>query len=210
MTAPSAAASASHTAPAATGNAPPAAAAAIGGSPTPSTDHQKRFDTLRDYLKHEDALVNHRITWNLTTQGFLFTAFGFCLQKADTNPMLRELAGSLLPIAGCIISLCATSGIFAAHLALANVGRHWRPEDTAYLGLPDIRGGGARSALIVGLLASFGPALLIATIWSVICMRLHGVASRRSIFIGTGGLLALVTILIVWHLWVEKRAKAGK
>jgi hypothetical protein len=29
----------------------------------------------------EDELLNHRITWNLAIQGFLFATYGFSIQK---------------------------------------------------------------------------------------------------------------------------------
>src|SRR5579863_1876399 len=88
-----------------------------------------RFELLRDYLKHEDNLVDHRIKWNLTIQGFLFTAFGFSLGNKGDSALLSELASLLIPIAGCVISLCATCGIFAAHLSLKNLARHWDPKN---------------------------------------------------------------------------------
>ena len=35
---------------------------------------------FRDYIKHEDDLVNHRLTWLLTIHGFLYATCGFTLQ----------------------------------------------------------------------------------------------------------------------------------
>src|SRR5262249_26759673 len=41
-------------------------------------EHYKIF---RDYLQHEDGLINQRLSWNFTIQGFLFATYGLCLQK---------------------------------------------------------------------------------------------------------------------------------
>jgi hypothetical protein len=175
---------------------------------SPDDRRYKRFELLRDYLKHEDNLVDHRIKWNLTIQGFLFTAFGFSLQKAD-NPLLQELASLLIPIAGSIISLCATCGIFAAHLSLKSLARHWEPKNDAPANkgdwLPTLGGGGASTALIVGLVASFGPAMLIAAIWGVICLQLHDIP--HSLLIGAGALVVLAVTLVAWDWRIKKSGR---
>jgi hypothetical protein len=41
----------------------------------------KHYEVLRDYAKHEDILVNNRVTWILTIHGFLYATYGFTLQK---------------------------------------------------------------------------------------------------------------------------------
>ena len=39
------------------------------------------FKVFREYRICEQNLLNQRITWNLTIQGFLFATLGFCVQK---------------------------------------------------------------------------------------------------------------------------------
>ncbi len=39
------------------------------------------YERIRAYVAHEDDLTNARLTWSLTTQGFLFATFGFVLGK---------------------------------------------------------------------------------------------------------------------------------
>jgi hypothetical protein len=41
------------------------------------------YRIFRDYLQHEDDLINHRSTWHHTIQGLLFTALGVTLSKLD-------------------------------------------------------------------------------------------------------------------------------
>lgn len=51
------------------------------GSTLDQSEAIKLYEVFRDYLKHEDALVNNRLTWTLTIQGFLFAAYGLSIQK---------------------------------------------------------------------------------------------------------------------------------
>ncbi len=46
-----------------------------------SVSEVARYKIFRDYLKHEDDLINNRLSWNFTIQGFLFAAYVFSLQK---------------------------------------------------------------------------------------------------------------------------------
>src|SRR5580700_9474074 len=39
------------------------------------------FDRYREYVKHQYDLTNHRTTWFVTMNAFLFTTFGFTIQK---------------------------------------------------------------------------------------------------------------------------------
>jgi hypothetical protein len=41
----------------------------------------KIYALFRDYVKHEDALVNNRLTWILTIHGFLYATYGLTIQK---------------------------------------------------------------------------------------------------------------------------------
>jgi hypothetical protein len=53
---------------------------------TSASSFLEYYKCMRDYLEHEDTLVNIRFTWGLTVQGFIIGAFGFTLQKfSDSN-----------------------------------------------------------------------------------------------------------------------------
>src|SRR5580658_9768416 len=47
-------------------------------SQVPKHVHYKLF---RDYIEHEDSLINQRLLWNINIQGFLFAAYGLSVQK---------------------------------------------------------------------------------------------------------------------------------
>lgn len=39
------------------------------------------YQQFRDYAKHEDGLINNRMTWIFNIHGFLYATYGFTLQK---------------------------------------------------------------------------------------------------------------------------------
>jgi len=48
---------------------------------TPQSEAIALYNVYRDYMKHEDTLMNVRMTWFLTTQAFLFSCY--------TNPKMN-------------------------------------------------------------------------------------------------------------------------
>lgn len=61
--------------------------------PKPILRSEEAFSIYRDYLKHEDDLINNRLSWNFTIQGFLFAAYSFALEKiADIREGLLSTA----------------------------------------------------------------------------------------------------------------------
>lgn len=55
--------------------------------------NQKYSDTIRDMIKHEGVLLNHRFGWFLTSQSILFTAFIFALEKGHEIILLLVFIG---------------------------------------------------------------------------------------------------------------------
>jgi hypothetical protein len=47
---------------------------------------QTQVETFREMVRHENELMNHRVSWLLTLQGLLFTALGFAWDKATRMP----------------------------------------------------------------------------------------------------------------------------
>ncbi len=46
--------------------------------------HQFFYEQTRKQIEHEDVLLNHRSTWLLVLQGFLFTAYGYSINAQAT------------------------------------------------------------------------------------------------------------------------------
>jgi hypothetical protein len=48
------------------------------------------FELCRELIRHEDGLVNNRVTWLLVLQGFLFTAFASGIGLYEKVPHNRS------------------------------------------------------------------------------------------------------------------------
>jgi hypothetical protein len=111
-------------------------------------DHCRHYEIFRDYVKHEDELINNRLNWNFTIQGFLFAAYTFSLQKVSEvreNILLhlpsqalqvvlnshilglRELRIAMVMVAlvGLSVSGWVYLSVSAARIAIDEVVRKW-------------------------------------------------------------------------------------
>lgn len=111
---------------------------AILPAPQATADLLSLYGTFRDYLEHEDSLINSRLTWSLTIHGFLFASYGILLgkiadgfielQKAGTHTLLDEhIISALLlfqvPVAalGVFIGYSSWRAIIASHNAIQHL-----------------------------------------------------------------------------------------
>lgn len=89
------------------------------------------YGQLRDYVKHEDELINSRLSWSLTIDGFLFTAYGVLLGQAfgiEAKSTVAAAASGAVPFlfflalpivaVGAVISIFSRNSITAAHNAI--------------------------------------------------------------------------------------------
>jgi hypothetical protein len=52
--------------------------------PEPVSDFEARlrlYEVFRGYIKHEDGLIDNRVTWLSQIHGFLYATYGLTLQK---------------------------------------------------------------------------------------------------------------------------------
>ncbi len=85
-----------------------------------------RLESIRSRLEHEDNLVNHRVSWILTSQAFLLTGYAILL---NTSVMLRsELHGRhhsllmwLIPLIGIITVLVLWLAIVGALITMRDL-----------------------------------------------------------------------------------------
>jgi hypothetical protein len=90
------------------------------------------YDRIRAKIEHEDNLVNQRIMWMITIQGFLFTAYGFSLSaEASSLSVLDSNSEAYTVFRSTVIALhqamvavgigssfAAFVGVVAAHRAI--------------------------------------------------------------------------------------------
>lgn len=82
---------------------------------------------IRAAIEHENTLINHRLTWLLTSQGFLFTGFGVVfstLKPGDTNPYAVIIL-SIIAALGMAISFKIFVDIEDAAKQLLDLDRWW-------------------------------------------------------------------------------------
>ncbi len=80
-------------------------------------------EVSRAMIRHENDLMNHRLTWLLTSQGLLFTALGFALSK--DNQQFSQQLREVLAFVGILLAASASVVLDAANTAIVK----WSPHD---------------------------------------------------------------------------------
>jgi hypothetical protein len=145
------------------------------------------FKIYRDYMKHEDDLLNHRTTWLLVIQGFLFATLGVLgewILPNKTPDLLRterQFLVFVLAIVGLTIASVAYLSIKAANDAIDSLEKKWNNLRIRYEGwelLPDIAGGGHPKAKGRGK----KPALWIPRVIFLAWLAVLGMAVKDKIY----------------------------
>jgi hypothetical protein len=159
-------------------------------SPLPKHLHYKIF---RDYIEHEDSLINERLLWNITIQGALMAAYGFSIQKladvvgaAGATPSAAATSEAtglhrlimLLPFIGGPISLLSWTGVLAAQTAIRRLEATWvnvaeKEHPPGPPTLPGIVGGGGGETHGWGLIAPNLFPWLFVLAWVALAVNYH-------------------------------------
>ena len=164
----------------------------------PQSEAIALYNVYRDYVKHENTLMNVRMTWFLTTQAFLFSSYALLNQKrisAGNFELIRswqEFIGGItdLKFKFFILMLIRFFGYFAARrsyisvraasLAIIALRSKWDAEFARrgpFISLPGITGGGDDKARDEGWAsAAFLPKAAMV-IWGLIAI-MHGFLLR--------------------------------
>src|SRR5262249_54976573 len=144
-----------------------------------SMDAIALYGVYRGYLEHEDELINRRLSWNLTLQGFLFAAYGVTLQAITNQSPNRELIKHLsvlqylFPLLAGTVSILSYVGIYAAQKAIDQLREDWVAVAKGLksvgkeLPLPYLTGGGHDTANRYGTRAHWIPLVIVAA-WVLI------------------------------------------
>ena len=92
-------------------------------------------EIVRQMVRHENDVMNHRIMWLLTLQGLLFAALGFSWDKQDARYLVYVFCAT-----GAVVALSSLPVLDAADRALRRLRQWWidnRPD--SYNG-PDVVG----------------------------------------------------------------------
>jgi len=151
--------------------------------------HLDYFKIYRDYRMSEQNLLNHRLTWNVAIQAFLFGGYGLTLQKlaeiqskagdGQPSPGAQEASSrlheilTLTPWLGIFLSCCISLAVFGAWCALHELDIQWRIlsdkdglRKTAYI--PDPKGGGSGLSVVLGFAPPFLVPLTFIVAWLLV------------------------------------------
>ena len=156
-------------------------------------DAYKLYNIYRDYVKHEDSLVNVRVTLFLTVEAFLFSAYALLNQQklqngnflivSTTEEFRARFASGLFNFNSFLLLLICSFGFLvarrsyvsvrAAKLAIETLNRGW-DENVApnfvHLALPGLIGGGNDKAKTEGWMSSESLPLLATWLWVLIAI----------------------------------------
>lgn len=158
---------------------PTGTAATPAGTGPPFTAHDLEiYKVYREYVQHEDNLINHRSSWNATVQAFLFAAFAVAVQsrvdaRTEFTRQLTFFAGAwLIPLVGLFVALATLFSVIAASRAIRALERKyteiyapWHVNRPAHL--PSLTGGGSSWAHLTGFALPFVIPVLLALAWSL-------------------------------------------
>lgn len=152
---------------------------------TRDENYERVFALFRKYITHEDQLINHRTTWLITMQSFLWATFGFSYQvkfglfvkltEAKIDPALVSAASDqyngfllVLAIVGFFTAVVCYLSVNAATNAIDALRQKWdaspyKRSSNAYL--PEITGGGHYTAPWFGTVVSKALPVLLSFLW---------------------------------------------
>ena len=135
-------------------------------SPTKEKNIKKICKEVKEYLrsiheliKHEDQLLNHRLTWMWTLQGLLFTAIGFLWKSSDFPVIVIACVG----LASCLTIGYSIRRGMAAILQLLNKAGEYKKLKEVDCNLPPTIG--SRSKAITWLLPGYSLPWIIGLAW---------------------------------------------
>jgi hypothetical protein len=140
---------------------------------------KRHYEIFRDYIKHEDDLINQRSTWHLLIQGFLFATLGvlgqwqFHNDSPDQWYMERHRLVIVISLMGMLIAAFAERSILAANWAATKVRSSWDEQvrnnyGTSWMLLPDLAGGGDARAIQGGRLSAMTIPVVVGAAWLLI------------------------------------------
>jgi hypothetical protein len=97
--------------------------------PDPKPNIYEHYKIFREYVEHEDCLINNRLLWNINIQGFLFVTYGYSIQKMAEMTTRHKLELHwlilVLPFVGATIGFLTSMGVKAAQRAIRNLEEQW-------------------------------------------------------------------------------------
>ncbi len=121
------------------------------------------YEYYSSHIEKEIDLVNNRLSWMLTFQGFLFASISIATSN-ESEAATRLFLRNALSLAGIAVAILTLLGVFASALQRDTLKNHWKNHKIN--DFPPL--GGNRLVSAMGRITSFGiPVTIIAT-WAAI------------------------------------------
>ena len=134
------------------------------------------YQIIRSQIEHEDNLINQRLSWFVTAQAFLFSAYAVLLSapsqvRLQRFPTQQEILFYLIPLVAIGVSILIYITVVAAMLAMANLRRllegYMKEEESALL--PPVQG--YRQTLLLGQASPILMPFLFMISWIVLLIK---------------------------------------
>lgn len=121
---------------------------------------------VRQQVEHEDNLLNHRLTWLMTSQSFLFAVYA--IQYAAPTGGPAAYLFQVIPVVGIVCAGLIYLSVVAAVGALENLRLSFEDKPNAPLHPPLVSPGWT---LVSGLVAPIGMPILLVYVWTALIQR---------------------------------------
>lgn len=138
-------------------------------------EFQKFYEYTTQRIKQETDLINNRLSWMLTFQGFLFASITLVLRK-DTDQAVSSILKIMIPIIGIVVALLTLTGITAAYRAIRKVRLKLESNEQLkkeYEQYPPAYGD--MLARTLGRVTSYGLPLSLAITWVILLKKLNSI-----------------------------------
>ena len=134
----------------------------------PHLDSLELFHILRGQIEHEDNLITQRLSWFLTSQSFLFTAFAICLNNKELSEQSQRLI-HLIPVLAISIGILIWIGIIAGTQAMRRLRNNYKHHIPTRSGLPSLQS--PTRFRFAGMTAPIFIPVLFVLAWFVLLLR---------------------------------------
>lgn len=117
-------------------------------------NNETKYDRVRSSWVHEDALINHRLTWLLASQSLLFAGYSVLLEICTATERIERLIW-WIPLLGIVTSLLLLVSITAAIAAMWCLRREYH----------DLRLDVNRATTIAGFVAPISLPVVFVFAW---------------------------------------------
>ncbi|HEY2592262.1 MAG TPA: hypothetical protein VGK33_00010 [Chloroflexota bacterium] len=130
------------------------------------------YERYRQYIEHENTLVNFRTTWAVASNSFLLVAYGATLSGTSLTKAGVLSTGAhtgflyALALAGFLVNLTSFFSVEAAFRALQSIEEEWGKLKIEHPLLPPITGAGKAWVVLLGHAGARVLLLALSVIWA--------------------------------------------